>query len=243
MIRAVISAVKVILPGAFLLSAAAYGAGVISLANSPAAMGANDFVTWGQLGVDGAMIGNTFSATSNNQLSITGAFSGNTAMVVTVGGSVWGPASGAFTDGDSLIWSFDGSVGVNGGTGPLTVSFPTGFGAGASIQADAVGQFTAQIQLYSGLTLLGTESVTSDAGGDAIFLGAVDTAAEVTSAIFDLTAAATSSDSTNNLGDFTVDTLSLQNAAPVAPEPGSMFLLTGALAVLGYGLRRRVAQS
>ena len=115
-------AVKAMLPGMFLLSAAAYGTGVISLAASPAAMGANDFVTWGQLGVDGAMIADTFSATSSNLDSITGAFSTTTGMAVTVGGSTWGPASGAFADGDALIWSFDS--GTNSGTGPLSISFP-----------------------------------------------------------------------------------------------------------------------
>jgi len=236
-------AVKVILLGICLLSTAAYGTGVISLANSPAAMGANDFVTWGQLGVDGAMIGDTFPATSSNQDSITGAFSTTTGMVVTVGGSTWGPPTGAFTDGDSLIWAFDS--GANSGTGPLTISFPTGFGAGAAIQADAIGQFTVQLQLFNGATSLGSVSVTSDADGDAVFIGAVDTVAEVTDAIFDLTAAGSSSDSSNNLGDFAIDTLSLQNSQNLiatASEPGSISMLGGALAILGCGFRRRAAR-
>jgi hypothetical protein len=235
-----IRAVKVILLGTCLLSAAAYATGIISLANSPAAMGANDFVTWGQLGVDGAMIGNTFSATSSDLDSVTGAFSSTTGMVVTAGGSVWGPASGAFATDDSLIWSFDS--GTNSGTGPLTISFPTGFGAGAAIQADGIGQFTAQIQLFNGATSLGIKTITSDSEGDAVFIGAVDTVAEVTSAVFDLTSAGSSSDSANNLGDFVIDTLSLQNSAAAAPEPDSIFLLSGALAILGYRLLRQRAR-
>jgi hypothetical protein len=230
-------AATVILLGTCLLSTAGYATGILSLANSAAAMGANDFVTWGQLGVDGAMVGNTFSATSSALDSVTGAFSNTTGIVVTAGGSTWGPASGIFINGDSLIWSFDG--GANSGTGPLTISFPTGYGAGAAIQADAMGQFTAQIQLYNGLTLLGTESATSDSAGDAIFIGAVDTVAEVTRAIFGLTAAGTGSGSSNNMGDFAIDTLRLRNPAADAAEPGSIFLLGGALAILGYYLRRR----
>jgi hypothetical protein len=239
--KPMVRAAKVILLGTCLLSAAAYGTGVISVANSPAAMGANDSVTWGQLGADGAMIANTFSATSVNLDSITGAFSATTGMVVTVGGSTWGPASGAFANGDALIWSFDS--GTNDGTGPLSISFPTGYGAGAAIQADAVGQFTAQIQLYSGLTSLGTETVTSDANGDAIFIGAIDTLPEVTSAVFSLTAEGHGNDNANNLGDFTIDTLSLRNFGLATPEPGSIFLLGGALAIAGYRLRRRAARS
>jgi hypothetical protein len=237
--KLMIRAVKVILLGTCLLSAAAYATGVISLANSPAAMGANDSVAWGQLGGDGAMVANTFSATSSNLESITGAFSTTTGMVVTAGGPSW-PASGAFASGDALLWSFDG--GANKGTGPLSISFPTGFAAGAAIQADAMGQFTAQIQLYSGLTSLGTETVTSDINGDAIFIGAVDTVAEVTSAVFSLTAEGSGNDTANNLGDFTIDTLSLQDFDSSAPEPGSIFLLGGSLGILGYRLRRRAAR-
>jgi hypothetical protein len=239
--KLMIRAVKVILLGTSLLSAAAYGNGTISLATSPAAMGANDSVTWGQLGADGAIIANTFSATSSNLLPITGSFAATaTGMTATVGGT-WGGASGAFSNGDALIWAFEGGLDTNAGTGPLTISFPAGYGAGAAIQADTLGQFTAQIQLYSGLTSLGTETVTSDANGDAIFIGAVDTMHEVTSAVFSLTAAAAGSAS-NTLGDFTIDTLSLNDSIDPTPEPQSILLLGGALVFLGYELRRRAAQ-
>lgn len=234
---ATIRAARVILLGTFLLSAAAYSnPGVISLATSPAAMGANDSVTWGQLGADGAAIANTFSATSANFDAITGGFSSTVGMVATAGSS-WGPATGAFANNDALIWSFDN--GTNSGTGPLTISFPAGFGAGAAIQADAAGQFTAQIQLYSGLTSLGAESISSDLSGDAIFIGAVNTVADVTSAVFSLTSAGSSADTANRLGDFTIDTLSLQNPVFATPEPGAIFLLGVGLIVLGPGLRRR----
>jgi glucose dehydrogenase len=231
-------AVNVVLLGTFLLSATAYSSpDVISLATSLAAMGANDNVTWGQLGADGAAIANSFSATSANLDVITGSFSTVSGMVATAGSS-WGPATGAFANNDALIWSFDN--GTSSGTGPLSIGFPAGFGAGAAIQADAPGQFTAQIQLYSGLTSLGTESITSDVSGDAIFIGAVDTVANVTSAVFSLTASGSSADTANRLGDFTIDTLSLQNPVFLTPEPGTIFLLGGGLTVLGLGLRRRI---
>ena len=147
-------------------------ADLIVLEASAAALGANDSVTWGQLGVDGTSIPNSFSATSARSYAIGGSFStaSVTGLVAQVGGS-WGPASGVFSANDFLIWSFDN--GTSDGIGPVTLTFPSGFGAGAAIQADSPGQFTAQIALYNGSTLLGTETEQSDASGDAIFIGAL----------------------------------------------------------------------
>ena len=218
-----------------LASPAAYGVGLITLVTSTAALGQNDSVVWSLLGPDGTTIPNTFSGSSTHGDAISGVFqfSGTaTGSVATVGTS-WGPASGAFTNGDVLIWGLNG----NTGSGPVAITFPTGFGAGAAIQADTPGQFTAQIQLFAGATLLGTESLASDSNGDAIFIGALDTVAEVTSASFSLTAAQANSNTTNNLGDFALDTLYLQNPASASPEPGSWILIAG---VASLGLSRRV---
>jgi len=46
---------------------------------------------------------------------------------------------------------------------------------GALIQADGPGQFGAQIQVFNGLTLLGTVSTTNDIAGDATYPGVTDT--------------------------------------------------------------------
>jgi hypothetical protein len=215
-----------------LLGRAAY-ASVLTLETSPAALGANDTVNWTQLGGDSTALGNSFSATSTNSDFVTGFFSTSTGEVVDVGAS-WGPASGSFSNGDSVIWANDGT----NGTGPLTFTFPSVFGVGASIQADQPGQFTAQIQLFHLTTSLGTESLTSDSAGDAIFIGALDSVNEVTKAVFSLTAVTAGDSYGNALGDFAVDTLNLKEAVSAAPEPGSVFLLFGGLAGLSL-LRRR----
>ena len=216
------------------LGSAAY-AGTLTLETSAAALGSNDTVTWGQLGTDSTPVGDTFSATSANSESIGGAFSASTGEVVDVGVS-WGPASGVFSNGDAVIWANDGT----NGTGPIAFAFPSVFGVGAAIQADQPGQFTAQIQLFDGLTSLGTESETSDAVGDAIFIGALDTADEVTGAVFSLTAVSPGDSYGNALGDFAVDTLNLTEPVSSTPEPGSVLMLVGGLAGLSLLLRRFV---
>jgi hypothetical protein len=217
------------------LGSAAY-AGTLTLVTS-AGLGANDTVTWGQLGPDSTALGSSFSATSANSKSIGGSFSASTGSVVDVGAS-WGPASGAFVNGDAVIWANDGT----NGTGPIALTFPSVFGAGAAIQADQPGQFTAQIQLYAGATSLGTESLTSDSTGDAIFIGALDTANEVTKAVFSLTAVTAGDSYGNALGDFAVDTLNLKESGASTPEPGSVLMLVGGLAGLSL-LRRRFGRA
>jgi len=226
---------RLILAALFLVSASY--AGTLTLETSAAGLGANDTVNWSQLGPDSTALGNSFSATSANSDSVSGAFSASTGEVVDVGTS-WGPASGAFTNSDALIWANDGT----NGTGPVAFTFPTVFGAGAAIQSDQPGQFTAQIQLFSGATSLGTESVTSDVAGDAIFIGALDTADEVTKAVFSLTAVTAGDSYGNSLGDFAVDTLNLTEPVSSTPEPGSVLMLMGGLAGLSL-LRRRFGRA
>ena len=235
---------KVILLGACLTSALAR-ADVIMLETSSAALGANDSVSWGQLGADGAAIANPFSATSAASNAIGGSFAtGSATGLVAEVGSSWGPASGAFANNDFLDWSFNN--GTSNGIGPVTFTFPSGFGAGAAIQPDSPGQFTARIDLFNGGTLLGFVTETSDLAGDALYIGGLDTTgANVTKAVFSLTAVGSNpNNETNNLGDFAVDTLSLVNPVVTGiPEPGTFFLLGGALMGLHWRLRRRATRS
>lgn len=212
------------------LLAGTASAGSVSLVTSSAALGANDFVLWSQLGSDNTTISNPISAISSDALAVTGSLAGTNGLIVDVGAS-WGPPGGLLGAGDAMLWAFDNVA--NTGTGPVTLSFPTGFGAGAAIQADVLGAFTAQIQLFDGSTSLGTFTETST-NGDAIFIGALDTTAEVTKAVFSLTAAP----SGNGLAGFAIDTLYLQDSV-VTPEPGSIFMLVGGLAAISLKLRRR----
>jgi hypothetical protein len=223
-----------------LLGGTAY-AGTLTLETSAIALGANDTVLWGQLGSDSTALSNTFSATSAGSLSVGGSFSASTGEVVDVGAS-WGPANGSFADGDAVLWANDG----NSGTGPISLTFPTVRGAGASIQYDVPNvMFTATLQLFNGGSSLGSVSETSDAAGDAIFIGALDTVSEVTRALFSVTPATTAGNPYNNpSGDFALDTLNLTTPSnsPSAPEPGSVFLFGCGMVALFLTLRRRLSR-
>jgi hypothetical protein len=112
-----------------------------------------------------------------------------------------------FAAGDRIIWTADAAA---SGNGPVSLSFGTSVsGAGALIQADEPGQFTAQIQAFNGSTLLGSFSVTSNATGDAVYVGILDqTGANITSVTFSLTACG-SADANCVLSDFGLDTVFL----------------------------------
>jgi hypothetical protein len=211
-----------------LLATGSARAGVISLWNGS---GSNDSTSWAGLGSDGTSIASPFTATSTGGVAITGSFAGGTGLT-----SVSCPASpscswtGGFAAGDHLVWAFNNATGT--GTGALTLSFGAAVLAGGlELQADAPGAFTAQVQAFDGGSLLGTESLTSDTAGDPIFIGALDTVAEITSLSFDLTSCAAGCDP----HDFAVDTLLSENPSttPPVPEPASVLLFGGALTALG----------
>jgi len=235
--------VKLKLFGCAFLAAACYG-DTINLVTSSAALGANDSILWSQFGGDGVTIAHSFSGTTVGAKSFTGSYAGTTGLVSVACPSApqcsWGPAVG-ITGGDRLNWAFDpaGNGGNGVGTGPITLNVPTGFGVGAIIAADVVGQlFTAKVELFNGGSSLGFVTRSSDAAGDPIFVGALDaTAANVTKAVISLTAITGGGD----LGDFAIDTtfLNSQVVTTQGPEPGSMFLMGGALLALGWRLRRR----
>ncbi len=169
---------------------------------------------WGQLGPCMTAIPNPFAATSSaGGLGITGTFAGpgiGQVRVQTLCG--WG---GNFASGDILVWT------NAPGQGPLTLSFDSPIvGAGAQIQANFFGAFTAQIEAFNGNTSLGsfTEDGVSTPSGDnsAIFIGLKDLdGANVTSIVFSLTAAVA------DPMDFAINKLSLDTGAPVSKPKGS----------------------
>ncbi len=189
---------------AFPFSAHAAKADVVVIVTSQSALNPNDSVPWSQLGVDATMLSSSFSAHSLGNLPITGSLAASGSLIAVVcpaSSCSWGsPGSNGFNADDSLIWTSDTS---NGGTGPLKLSFGSSVqGVGAFIQADGPATFTAQIQAYNGKKLLKAFNATSDASGDAVFLGALDeTAAHITSVVYSLTKC------TGACSDFAIDTL------------------------------------
>jgi len=91
------------------------------------------------------------------------------------------------------------------------------------IQANAPGQFTAQIQAFNGATLLGAFTVLSDANGDATYVGIQDqTGANITKVVFSLTGCGPLD--LSSCTDFAIDTVNLNVGPAIA------FLNTHALA-------------
>jgi len=200
------------------------GTDQLVLVTSQAAQGANDSVTWKQLGADGTLLAASLSATSVNGLSVTGSLAGpNSVPAVVCSATVCSWTGTGFPAGDTLIWTSDAA---NGGNGPLTVALGKSIaGGGALIQADAPGQFTAQIQAYNGATLLGTFTVTSDANGDPAYIGVQDqTGPNITSLTFSLTNCASA------CTDFALDTTYLNESSV-----SNNFPLTVTLAGSGTG--------
>src|SRR5229473_5871355 len=146
------------------------------LVTSQDALGANDSAGWMQLGPDGTVLADTFTAASVGGATVTGGLVGRDSLVSAVcpadPSCSWSGASAPnFNPGDSLIWTSDSG---NGGNGPLTLTFSPSAAVGTAIQTDTPGAFTVQIDVYNGETLLGSLSEDSDASGNALFIGVID---------------------------------------------------------------------
>ena len=172
--------------------------------------GANDSLHWSQLGADGTKLGSTATATSAAGSTVTLTLAGSDSLVsVACTASPCSWTGAGFTASDSLIWTSDAG---NAGNGPVTLSFSRGvLGVGALIQADGPGLFTAQIQALNGGNALGLPlTVTSDANGDAVYIGVLDqSGANITSVVFSLTTCI------GTCTDFAIDTVNL-NTPPAA---------------------------
>jgi hypothetical protein len=123
-----------------------------------------------------------------------------------------------------LLWTTNA---FGGGNGPVTVTFASGvIGAGALLQSDVPGPFTASIEAFNGGTSLGTFTEASDGSGDAIYLGLKDnTGANITSVVYSLTACA------SLCADFAVDAVDLATAAvanfSISASPNSVTVAQG----------------
>lgn len=139
--------------------------------------------------------------------------------------------TGNFSVGDALGWTH--------ANGPVTFFFGSGAqGAGAQIEPDSYGPFTAEIQAFHNDTLLatffenGNSQPTED--GSAIFIGVKDQIDDITSIIFSIASC------TGNCSDFALNLVSARGILPVGvPEPASLVLVGSGLFGAAAKVRRR----
>ncbi|HMD99802.1 MAG TPA: PEP-CTERM sorting domain-containing protein [Terriglobia bacterium] len=169
---------------------------------------------------------------------------GNTGLVGLVGTQqgfyvlqqdvTWG---GNFADHMGLI--YNGSAFGNTPT-DIAATFDQGlYGAGAWIQSDYYGPFTATIDLFdSSYQLLGsftTSGTSNNAPGTALFIGGYISTPDVWAVQFDATGTGPSEP------DFAIGTMNLDTTSPV-PEPSTLVLLGPSLLGWLAFARRRMAR-
>jgi len=206
-----------------LFATAAARADNVVLVTSLGGLSANDTVVWSQLGADATDLPLSPGFTSTNGLTgsiIMDAPHSLVAVVCPETPCSWNPVGlSGFNTGDSLIWTADTG---NSGNGPISVVglSKNVSGVGAFIQSDAPAQFTAQVQAFNGGTSLGTFTETSDANGDAIFIGVRDnTGPNITSVTFSTIPVSPAPTCAGDCADFALDTLSLNVPSGAKPTP------------------------
>ena len=202
--------------------------GGVILVTGASALAPNDAIDWGQLGSDSTSFPSSTAVTSAGGLGASVTTDDPSGLVRVDEGNSW---VGNFTVGDHLITNNQLAF------APLTIDFATPIsGAGAKIQLDSSGPFTASIEAFSGSTSLGTfmedGNSTSLEDGSAIFIGVLDTTPSITSLVFGI------ENPPSFQGDFAIDSLLINTSS--VPEPTSSVMAMFAIAVgLGIWWRMR----
>jgi hypothetical protein len=202
----------------------------VSAVTSPGALGATDFIDWGQLGPSYTAVLSPVVVTTNL---------GGSATVSSAGGTFerrdqdngW---SGNFTPGDKLLWTQQ--------VGPdITIVFASPVaGAGTQWQADYFGEFGARLAAYDDMDVLlgavtrdGFSGFTSD--GSAIFLGILSGSVNIKKIVLTLDYASFAPE------DFAINRLLLTGTpgGGVIPEPATWAMLIAGFGLVGFMARRR----
>ncbi|HXX49370.1 MAG TPA: PEP-CTERM sorting domain-containing protein [Myxococcota bacterium] len=199
-------------------------AATFTFVTSRSALGANDYVDWGQLGPDDSFAANPSAVTS----SLGGSYTVSKAIADSFTrfdqGGCCADAPPPIATGDHLLFTND-----FGNDGQSVILAGGMYGAGADVFADAGGAFVARITAYDSIgNVLASFTASGDSNGSASgslapFLGIVSDA-PFAKIGFSLDSA---TGDTNYLG---LDRVSLRTTQ--APEPGSLTLL----GLVGAGL-------
>jgi hypothetical protein len=195
-----------------------------------AALGGTDSVDWGALGPPFTNVTNPFTIASAGGMTLSVSKTQSDSFQRRDEGNGW---SGIFSPGDHLLWTND----LNGSPNPISLG--QGFqAAGAQVQADAFGPYTARVTAFDAAnnvlaTFTTTGNNTGGSTGTAPFLGILSTDEPISRLSFNV-------EGTGNVGSLAINRYDFSPPTP-APEPGSLLLFgTGAVGLLlGHAWRRR----